>query len=530
MKLKAMDLPISVKGMILVTVPTLMATIFLLVLGFMLYESQQEASREARTKEILIELQRIGVSASEATTAILGQISTRRRSLTVPAKAMKANSFIFKHLERLIAKDKTLVHYERQWYYTAKRLTRLAFVIHQSMLADIDFTLLHDKSVWTQLQLLFIHEQDTRSAFVRVLEERRKESESQLSRWNDRITGMIVLGFVLNGITSLALAAYFARSINRRLAALVDNSERLSSGKELMPVQNWGDEIGRLDRVIHTVANELHEASQHEKAIVENAIDVIASLDEDCRIMEINPAAEKSWGYERSELIGKPLVDFVFADDVSEMSRSMLALRGPEEEGFFETRLVRKDGSMSNLLLSMKWLSSEQKYSCVAHDITQRKLAQALLSESEQIIRLLLESMPFGLVVTNDAGVIESTNAKLKHMLGYRESELLGSPFGMLFEENSSSFVAWQNDIENGAVITATAVAKDEKQTFPCELARCRFRMNEQEKLLITVLDVSELHEMEQLKREYMAMVNHDLRTPLTTILISLQILREGVL
>ena len=47
------------------------------------------------------------------------------------------------------------------------------------------------------------------------------------------------------------------------------------------------------------------EASRKERAIIENAVDVICSIDADGKFVAVSPACTQTWGYRPDELMAK---------------------------------------------------------------------------------------------------------------------------------------------------------------------------------------------------------------------------------
>src|SRR5262249_41219425 len=86
---------------------------------------------------------------------------------------------------------------------------------------------------------------------------------------------LVVAGIVADITLSVTLAMFFGRSIATRLKSVMDNTHRLAAGEQLLPVLAGSDEIAVLDGVYHGMANTLKEARRRERAIVENALDVI---------------------------------------------------------------------------------------------------------------------------------------------------------------------------------------------------------------------------------------------------------------
>jgi len=70
-----------------------------------------------------------------------------------------------------------------------------------------------------------------------------------------------------------------------------------------------------------------------------------------------------------------------------------------------------------------------------AQDITERKLTEEALCESEERVRLVLESALNGLVMVDADGRILLANARLETQFGYDRDELLGQPVDRLIPE-----------------------------------------------------------------------------------------------
>lgn len=79
---------------------------------------------------------------------------------------------------------------------------------------------------------------------------------------------LLWVGLALNVGIAIAAAVFFTRSISSKIAILVENTDRLKEGKDLLPVMEGRDEISGLDQVFHQMAKELDEAQQLRQAFV----------------------------------------------------------------------------------------------------------------------------------------------------------------------------------------------------------------------------------------------------------------------
>jgi PAS domain S-box-containing protein len=60
-------------------------------------------------------------------------------------------------------------------------------------------------------------------------------------------------------------------------------------------------------------------------AMFETALDCIISMDHDGRVIEFNPAAERTFGYRRAEALGKELAELIIPPRLRERHRRGLA-------------------------------------------------------------------------------------------------------------------------------------------------------------------------------------------------------------
>ncbi|HEY9869273.1 MAG TPA: ATP-binding protein [Candidatus Obscuribacterales bacterium] len=152
---------------------------------------------------------------------------------------------------------------------------------------------------------------------------------------------------------------------------------------------------------------------------------------------------------------------------------------------------------------------------------------------SEARVRSIIDSMPVGLVIASTDGVIESANPRMLLILGCPEADLVGRNLVEFFPAPEfSSFtelVSRHAERAVGGVVELQARRLDGK-ILPAELQLEDFSTQDGPRVLAIVQDVTERHEVEKLKKEFVAMVSHELRTPLTSIRGSLGLLAAGKL
>ena len=173
------------------------------------------------------------------------------------------------------------------------------------------------------------------------------------------------------------------------------------------------------------------EARLRLAAIVESSDDAITGEDMKGIITDWNKGAEQLYGYSASEAIGKPVSFLIPADRSDDSLEIMRKLKDREAVRHYETVRQKKDGTRLEVLLTVSPIIDSQGrmigISAIARDITERKRAEEALRESEDKLRLLLDSTAEAIYGIDLEGCCTFCNSACVRALGYtRADELLG--------------------------------------------------------------------------------------------------------
>ena len=81
------------------------------------------------------------------------------------------------------------------------------------------------------------------------------------------LQGLVPIGFSLTAVLAFAILIVFSKGVAKRLAVLTDNTYKLAKDEPLNPVMAGSDEISRLDRTFHDMAEKLKEAAEREREL-----------------------------------------------------------------------------------------------------------------------------------------------------------------------------------------------------------------------------------------------------------------------
>jgi diguanylate cyclase (GGDEF)-like protein/PAS domain S-box-containing protein len=113
--------------------------------------------------------------------------------------------------------------------------------------------------------------------------------------------------------------------------------------------------------------------------VMELMLDAVCVVDRLGYFVFVSAAFETMFGYEPSEVIGKQMSNFVYADDKQKTLDTVNTIIAGQIQPRFENCWVRKDGEVVNVLWSARWSEKHQLRIAVAHDITERKRMEELL-------------------------------------------------------------------------------------------------------------------------------------------------------
>jgi len=182
------------------------------------------------------------------------------------------------------------------------------------------------------------------------------------------------------------------------------------------------------------------EAEDRYRLLVDSVRDyAIFLLDPGGKIMSWNTGAERIKGHTREETLGKSFTMFYTQEDVASghpaRELAIAASTGRyEEEGF----RIRKDGTRfwANVVLTRLQGPEGQVigFSKVTRDLTERRLAELSLRDSEERFRLMVEGVrDTAMLMLDPSGHITSWNVGAERIKGWRASEIIGRHFSVFY-------------------------------------------------------------------------------------------------
>lgn len=147
---------------------------------------------------------------------------------------------------------------------------------------------------------------------------------------------------------------------------------------------------------------------------------------------------------------------------------------------------------------------------------------------AEARYRDLFEGVADGIVVSDDQLMVQDANAAALRIFGYDRDEFVGGPLARIARQPLSwtpddrdALVAageWQGEVE---------LRRKDGSKVPVEVRTTVVEVPNGRVYLSSVRDISDRRHLERLERDFLAMVTHDIRTPLTSIKGWMQLLHR---
>jgi len=159
-------------------------------------------------------------------------------------------------------------------------------------------------------------------------------------------------------------------------------------------------------------------------AIVESSDDAIISKNLGGIITTWNKGAERVFGYTAVEAIGKPVTMLIPPDRIDEEPFILGRIRSGEKVDHYDTVRRRKDGGLIDVSLTVSPIRDASGAivgaSKIARDVSERKLAETKLKESERQLQELLSAIPAAIYTTDAEGTITYFNEAAVELAGHR--------------------------------------------------------------------------------------------------------------
>ena len=176
----------------------------------------------------------------------------------------------------------------------------------------------------------------------------------------------------------------------------------------------------------------LSQQIEERRRIFETTQDLILVSDPKGVLVQVSPSCRTILGYLPEEMIGHSAIEFIHGDDLDSTRGEMRAARRGQHMRNFDARYVHRDGRIVTLSWMGAWSEPVRRHFFVGRDMTESRLAQETLRESEQLAHGIINTALDAFVQMDENGTICDWNSQAEKIFGWSRSEALGRKIGEL--------------------------------------------------------------------------------------------------
>jgi PAS domain S-box-containing protein len=313
----------------------------------------------------------------------------------------------------------------------------------------------------------------------------------------------------------------------------------MGAGRDLFGLRKDGTEVPieiglnpittpRGDFVLAAIIDitERKRSEEHLRLVIEAAPNAMLLVDMAGSVSLANAQTERLFGYEREELIGRPIEQLVperFRSAHPGLRGSYLTAPTTRVMGGGRDLFgLRKDGSEVPIEIGLNPITTPQGEFVLAAiiDITERK-------RSEEHLRLVVEAAPNALLLVDKTGSISLANAQTERLFGYTREELIGKPVERLVPERfrsahpglRGSYLAMPTTRSMGTGRDLFGLRKDGSEV-PIEIGLSTLTTAQGSFVLAAIIDITERKRAENMRVENAEFGQHALAGVATKLLM----------
>ena len=314
--------------------------------------------------------------------------------------------------------------------------------------------------------------------------------------------------------------------------------------------------IFRLTTRLQRVRDSLQASERDYRELVNSVNSIVLRWNHAGQVTFANEFALNFFGYSQGELVGKNLLDTIFPriDRAARHLRQMMADvdKYPECYANDQSEAIRRNGERVWIAWTNRVLRDHtgtiSEILSVGNDLTRSQKAQEALRASEERFRSLVETTSDWIWETDAHGVYTYASPKIKDLLGYEPSEVIGKTvleFVALSPEGEPSAKAIRDCLATGRPFQAIAIGHWDKfgrvilletsgvPVFGNDGVLTGFRgidrdVTERKRVEDALVRAKEVAEAaNRAKDQFIAVLSHELRTPLTPVLAAVSAIEE---
>lgn len=287
----------------------------------------------------------------------------------------------------------------------------------------------------------------------------------------------------------------------------------------------------------------LAESEEKYRDLVENANDLICTLDTQGAIVTINKQAALFFLYPKDKILKMNFKQFFSPCTLENISDFIQKTIEQGTLSGFKIKLINKNDEKIIVEINSSVIKQNEKITgirAIMRDITQREKMEAEIKKSKYYLEELFASIQDAIFSLKSDMTITSCNEAVERIFNYPVQTMLGKKLTTLFTDNTNISSLIKNildpQIPKKTYAQEVMMKKKDGKKFPAELYICpmKHKENESMEMMVTVKNITERKQLQirLIQADKMATlgqlaggVAHEINNPLTSVLGNAQLL-----
>jgi PAS domain S-box-containing protein len=252
--------------------------------------------------------------------------------------------------------------------------------------------------------------------------------------------------------------------------------------------------------------HEMQQAEELYRLLVEHANEAIFVI-QNKKTRYVNVRASEVTGYSKKELSAKPFIDLIHPDDRKGISFDDIQIHGKESASeIFTCRITDKNGDirwMDAKVISPTGIGKSTRL-CFLNDVTDRKIAEEALQQSEERYQVLVDHAPAGIYeIDLTTGQFISSNDVMCQYTGYTRDEFLNLNFtDLLTQESLEKQLERYDKIQKGEAVPDIAeyeiIGKNQRRLWILVNTRIKYENDRAVSVTVIAHNITSRKHLEQ--------------------------------
>jgi two-component system sensor histidine kinase VicK len=293
----------------------------------------------------------------------------------------------------------------------------------------------------------------------------------------------------------------------------------------ISPIKDLSGTITGISKIARDISaiKRADEKSLMLSALVESTDDAIISKNLNGIITSWNASAQRIFGYRPEEIIGQSVLKLIPADRQDEETLILSRLRRGERVQYFHTKRLTKSGRLVDVSLTISPLKNEQGKIVGVSKIA-RDISELIQAEKQSAMLSAIVSCSDDAIISKDLNsIVTSWNSSAERLFGYTAPEMIGQSIVKLIPGDR---------LQEEPEIIAKLKSGQRVDHFETRRLTKHGKLLDVSLTISPVLDISgriigiskiarditDKKQEEQRKNDFIAIVSHELKTPLTSM------------